>query len=178
MQCNSHCSFVPATQLKDQEKERRVLPNFSKKKLRTPARCPWDTRRDKQGSTSQCPRGFLLFDIKTTDGKAFARFARIPARCPRDTGRHRRLRSFMRFFLMCLFCSLKEIMPLRSIPRDTSLPTPGHSQEREWTAQHLLPNKTSYVKCMQIGSCDAWQSYLSQERVCLDNAVCNEQLHL
>ena len=30
----------------------------------TPAGCPWDTRRDKQGSTGRCPRDFLLFTIE------------------------------------------------------------------------------------------------------------------
>ena len=30
----------------------------------TPVGCPWDTRRDKQGSTGRCPRDFLLFTIE------------------------------------------------------------------------------------------------------------------
>ena len=30
----------------------------------TPAGCPWDTRRDKKGSTGRCPRNFLLFTIE------------------------------------------------------------------------------------------------------------------
>ena len=35
-----------------------------RKIIRTPAGCPWDTRRDKQGSTGRCPRNFLLFAIE------------------------------------------------------------------------------------------------------------------
>ena len=41
------------------------------KLLETPARCPWDTRRDKRGSTGRCPGDFLLFIIETWQKRAF-----------------------------------------------------------------------------------------------------------
>ena len=44
----------------------------------TPAGCPWDTRRDKRGSTGRCPRDFLLIAMEKTDRKGHF---------SRDTGR-------------------------------------------------------------------------------------------
>ena len=37
----------------------------------TPAGCPWDTRRDKQGSTGRCPRDFPVIYCRKTDRRAF-----------------------------------------------------------------------------------------------------------
>ena len=39
-----------------------------KKILRTPAECPGDTRRDKQGSTGRCPRNFSKLSAGTLSG--------------------------------------------------------------------------------------------------------------
>ena len=39
----------------------------------TPAGCSWDTRRDKQGSTGQCPRDLMLLALdKLTEKSIFA----------------------------------------------------------------------------------------------------------
>ena len=51
-----------------------------KKIVGTPAGSPWDTWRDKQGSTGRCPRDFLLTTVEKTD-----LFAGTPTGCPSDT---------------------------------------------------------------------------------------------
>ena len=68
----------------------------------TPAGCPWDTRRDKQGSTGRCPRDFLLFfaiEKQTEKGT----FAGTPAGCPRDTRPSRRFSETLCDFFLCAF---------------------------------------------------------------------------
>ena len=73
----------------------------------TLARCPWDTRRNTQGSTGRCP-DFLLANVEKRTEKGI--FAGTPAGCPRNAppsspgGFSEILCDF--FFLMCLFCSL------------------------------------------------------------------------
>ena len=54
-------SRLPAERRLNQERTRHI--NL-RKSPGTPAGCPWDTRRDKQGSTGRCPRNFLLFTIE------------------------------------------------------------------------------------------------------------------
>ena len=49
----------------------------------TLAGCPWDSRRDKQRSTSRCPRNFLLFTLEKRTGKGI--FAGTLAGCPWGT---------------------------------------------------------------------------------------------
>ena len=51
--------------------------------LGTPAGRPWDTRRDKQGSTGRCPRDFLSLTFKKWTEKSFS--AGTPAGCPKHT---------------------------------------------------------------------------------------------
>ena len=50
----------------NQERKRHIK---LKKIVGTPAGCPWDTRRDKQGSTDRCPRDVLFFCFRETDRK-------------------------------------------------------------------------------------------------------------
>ena len=74
-----------------------MTPVAGKKKARklkkipgTPAGCsPWDSQRDKQGSTGQCPRDFLSFDLeKLTLGrpggfqKCYVNFSHVPPWLP------------------------------------------------------------------------------------------------
>ena len=56
--CDSRFAILGA-QLSGKKKAHKL-----KKILRTPAGSPWDTRREKQGSTGRCPRNFLLFTIE------------------------------------------------------------------------------------------------------------------
>ena len=75
-----HVFFVGNSEGRD-----RNFPNQQgelKKILGTPAGCPWDTRRDKQGSTDRCPR-YLLLTIGKLPEKGI--LARTPAGCPWDT---------------------------------------------------------------------------------------------
>ena len=72
---------LPKTLKKDNQERKRHI-NL-RKTSGTPAGCPWDTRRDKQGSTGRCPRYFLLFAIEKRTEKSI--FAGTPAGCPRDT---------------------------------------------------------------------------------------------
>ena len=67
----------------------------------TPAGCPWDTRRDKQGSTGRCPRDFLLFTIEKGTEKGI--FAGTPAGCPRDTRPSRGFSEILCDFFLCAF---------------------------------------------------------------------------
>ena len=67
----------------------------------TPAGCPWDTRRDKQGSTGRCPRDFLLFTIEKGTEKGI--FAGTPAVCPRNTGHPGRFQNILCDFFLCAF---------------------------------------------------------------------------
>ena len=67
----------------------------------TPAGCPWDTRRDKQGSTGRCPGDFLLFTIEKRTEKGI--FAGTPAGCPRDTRPSRGLSEILCDFFLCAF---------------------------------------------------------------------------
>ena len=67
----------------------------------TPAGCPWDTRRDKQGSTGRCPGDFLLFTIEKRTEKGI--FAGTPAGCPRDTRPSRRFSENLCDFFLCAF---------------------------------------------------------------------------
>ena len=67
----------------------------------TPAGCPWDTRRDKQGSTGRCPRDFLLFTIEKRTEKG--NFAGTPAGCPRDTRPSRGFSEILCDFFLCAF---------------------------------------------------------------------------
>ena len=67
----------------------------------TPAGCPWDTRRDKQGSTGRCPRDFLLFTIEKRTEKGI--FAGTPAGCPRDTRPSRRFSENLCDFFLWAF---------------------------------------------------------------------------
>ena len=50
----------------------------SRKMPGTPAGRPWDTRRDKQGSTGRCPRDFLLITIENQTEKAIFPGTRTP----------------------------------------------------------------------------------------------------
>ena len=64
------------------------------KKVRgTPAGCPWETRRDKQGSTGRCPRDFLLFTIEelTTKGPFCQDTGRVSQGHPSVQGAFRNL---------------------------------------------------------------------------------------
>ena len=64
-----------------------------KKILGTPAWCPWDNQRDKQGSTGRCPRNCLLFTVdKPTNIGHF--LAGTPAGCPGG---------LEKFCVICLF---------------------------------------------------------------------------
>ena len=57
-------------------RERKGHKNLRKMIPRTPAGCPWDTQRDKQGSTGRCPGDFLLFALEKTDRKGhFSEFS-------------------------------------------------------------------------------------------------------
>ena len=67
----------------------------------TPAGCPWDTRRDKQGSTGWCPGDFVLFTIEKRTEKGI--FAGTPAGCPRDTRPSRRSSENVCDFFLCAF---------------------------------------------------------------------------
>ena len=58
---------------------------------------PWDTRRNKQGSTGQCPADLLLLTLEKLTKKG--NFARTPARCPRAT---RPSSGFFRIFIWTL----------------------------------------------------------------------------
>ena len=62
----------------------------------TPAGCPCDTRRDKQGSTGRCPRNFLLFVY----------YRKTDIFC-RDTGRvsqaHPAVQGFQKFYAIFSF---------------------------------------------------------------------------
>ena len=62
--------------------------------LGTPAGCPWDTRRDKQGSTGRCPGDFLFFTKKWLKKGLFAR---TQAGCLGDT---RPSRAFSEFYVI------------------------------------------------------------------------------
>ena len=98
--CMTPSSDTPTLSLQFAEKKKA---HKLKKIPRTPAGCPWETRRDKQGSTGRCPRGFLLFTKKeklTEKGM----FAGTPAEG--HPAIERVFRNFMCFLLMCLFCSL------------------------------------------------------------------------
>ena len=63
-----------------------------KKILRTPAGCPWDTRRDKQGSTGRCPRDFLLFAIE--------KLTFLPGHRPGVPGTPRRPGGFQKIYVI------------------------------------------------------------------------------
>ena len=67
----------------------------------TPAGCSWDTPRDKQGSTGQCPGDFLLFTVEKRTEKGI--FAGTPAGCPRDTRPSRRFPENLCAFFLCAF---------------------------------------------------------------------------
>ena len=67
----------------------------------TPSGCPWDIRRDKQGSTGRCPRDFLLFTIEKRTEKGI--FAGTPAGCPRDTRPSRGFSEILCDFFLCAF---------------------------------------------------------------------------
>ena len=89
---------IPTNKLKDQERKRHI--NL-RKLLGTPAGCPRDTRRDKQGSTGRCPRNFLLFTVEKLTEKG--NFAGTPAGCPRDTRPSRGLSENLCDFFLCTF---------------------------------------------------------------------------
>ena len=55
---------------------RKKKTHKRRKILGTPAGCPWNTRRDKQGSAGQCSRDFLLFAIRKLKQKGI--FAGTP----------------------------------------------------------------------------------------------------
>ena len=86
-------SFAPAI-LNTVSQERKGHINL-RKMPGTPAGCPWDTRRDKRGSTGRCPRDFLLIAIEKRTEKAI--FPGTPAGCPRDT---RPSRGFQKFYVI------------------------------------------------------------------------------
>ena len=90
----SKCSDGPILQ------ERKGHINL-RKVLGTPAGCPWDTRRDKRGSTGRCPRDFLLIAIEKRTEKAI--FAGTPAGCPRDTRPSRGFSEILCDFFLCAF---------------------------------------------------------------------------
>ena len=69
------------------ERKRPKRARKLRKNLATLAGCPWNTRRDKPGSTGRCPRDFLFFTIE----KLFA--GTLSGGLPK-------------LHLMCLFCSL------------------------------------------------------------------------
>ena len=73
--------FAPQTPENDENERKRRIK--LRKILGTPAGCPWDTRRDKQGSIGRCPMDFLLFTIEQLTERG--PFAMTPAGCPRDT---------------------------------------------------------------------------------------------
>ena len=68
---------------------RKQMAHKLKKMLGTPAGCPWDTRWDKQRSTGQCPRDFLVL---ATEGG-----------CPRDTSPSRGFSEIWCDFFLCAF---------------------------------------------------------------------------
>ena len=72
-----------------------------RKIIGTPAGCPWDTRRDKQGSTGRCPRNFLLFTKEKMTEKGL--FAGTPAGCRWDTRPSRGLSEILCDFVLCAF---------------------------------------------------------------------------
>ena len=75
-----------------------------KKILGTPAGCPWDTQRDKQGSTGQCPRDFLLFALEKLREKGI--IAGTLAGCPRDSRLSRRFSEILCDLSLCAFSAV------------------------------------------------------------------------
>ena len=76
-----------------------------KKILGTPAGCPRDSRRDKQGSTSRCPRDFLWFAIE--------KLALLPEHRPGVPGTPGRPGGFQKFYVM--FSCVPFLLPSFSI---------------------------------------------------------------
>ena len=90
----SHAAGDPINQERKGHINLRKIPG-------TPAGCPWDTRRDKQGSTGRCPRHFLLFTIEKRTEKGS--FAGTPAGCPGDTRPSRGFSEILCDLFLCAF---------------------------------------------------------------------------
>ena len=102
---------VPALSLTDESGKERA--HKLKKNAWDTGRCPWDTRRDKRGSTGRCPRDFLLITIEKRTEKAI--FAGTPAGCCRDT---RPSRGFQKFYV--IFSYVPFLLPNESPVDSTS----------------------------------------------------------
>ena len=87
------CPSFPLGLCANQERKRHIK---LRKILRTPAGCSWDTRRDKQGSTSRCPKDFLLFAVEK-----LGPFAGTPAGCPKNSPACPG--GFQKFYVICSY---------------------------------------------------------------------------
>ena len=109
-----------------------------RKILGTLAGCPWDTRRDKRGSTGRCPRDVLLVALERLTERTILPGHR-PGVLAGTPGRPGGFRKFTSFFL-CAFSAPW----LSSLPKYRACAKKGKEEGASRYCPRIFPPKKSY----------------------------------